>query len=229
MAYAVDRPMRGGGPSAVRRPLLAYAGRMRRLPARLRSRAVAAAYPIYYRLPRWLRMWLVRRIAPTYTVGAVVLVRDVHADRLLMLRQPGNRGWSLPAGLLARGESPPAGAVRELAEETGIELSTDQLSQAVPNALVHHRGRWVDMVFEATVPAAGTVLRVDGAEVYEAAWHDVAALPPLSRATARLLWCYGIGPGLPEEHGAPAEHGAPEAANPEAADPAEPPSVPGAA
>lgn len=170
---------------------------MNRLSAALRHRALAAAYPIFYRLPHRTRMWLVRRVAPTYTVGAVVLVRDADpgsGDRLLLLRQPPGRGWSLPAGLLARGESPVEGALRELAEESGIQLQPDDLRAAVPNALVHHRGRWVDMVFEAAVPAADTRLRVDGAEVWEAAWHDLAALPPLTTPTARLLGCYGIGP-----------------------------------
>jgi ADP-ribose pyrophosphatase YjhB (NUDIX family) len=167
---------------------------MSRLSATLRSRTLAAAYPVYYRLPHRVRMWLVRWVAPTYTVGAVVLVRDLHTERLLLLRQPPGRGWSLPAGLLARGETPVAGALRELAEESGIALAPEQLRPAVPNALVHHRGRWVDLVFEATVPAATTSLRVDGAEVLEAAWHHLAELPVLTTPTARLLGCYGIGP-----------------------------------
>src|SRR5690606_33366259 len=122
---------------------------MSHLGARLRGVVHAAAYPVYFRLPRRLRRWLVRRVTPTYTVGAVVLLRD-ETDRLLLLRQPpGTRGWSLPAGLLGRGESPIDGAVRELAEETGVRLDPAQLRPAVPNAVVHHRGRWVDMVFEA--------------------------------------------------------------------------------
>jgi ADP-ribose pyrophosphatase YjhB (NUDIX family) len=166
----------------------------RLLPAALRRRALAAIYPIFYRLPHGTRMWLVRREAPTVPVGAVVLVRDIDTERLLLLRQPPGRAWSLPAGLLARGESPIEGAVRELAEESGIELRPEQLRAAMPNALVHHRGRWVDVVFEATVPATTTPLRVDGAEVLEAAWYDLAALPDLTRQTARLLGYYGIGP-----------------------------------
>lgn len=166
----------------------------RRLPAALRRRALAAIYPIFYRLPHPTRMWLVRRVAPTYTVGAVILVRDADTGRLLLLRQPPGRAWGLPAGLLARRESPVEGAIRELAEESGVQLRPEQLRPAVPNALVHHRGRWVDVVYEATVPAATTPLRVDGAEVLEAAWHDLADLPELTRQTARLLGVYGIGP-----------------------------------
>jgi len=35
---------------------------------------------------------------------------------------------------------------------------------------------------------------VDGAEVLEAAWYRLDALPPLTTPTARLLAYYGIGP-----------------------------------
>lgn len=169
----------------------------RRLRATLRARAISTAYPIFYRLPHRVRIRLVRLVAPTFTVGSVVLVRDAEADgagRLLLLRQPPGRGWSLPAGLLGRGETPVEGAVRELAEESGIRLRPEQLRQAVPAAVVHHRGRWVDMVFEASVPAASTTLTVDRAEVLEAAWYRLDALPVLTRPTARLLGRYGIGP-----------------------------------
>jgi hypothetical protein len=49
-------------------------------------------------------------------------------------------------------------------------------------------------VFEASVPASTTPLSVDGAEVLEAAWHPLDALPRLTTPTARLLGRYGIGP-----------------------------------
>lgn len=133
---------------------------------------------------------------PKFTVGGVVLVRDSEAGqpgRLLLLRQPPGRGWGLPAGLLRRREPPKVGAARELSEETGIRLEPEQLRPAVPNAVVHLRG-WVDFVFETEVPASTTPLRVDGAEVLEAAWHPVDDLPRLTTATARLLAHYGIGP-----------------------------------
>jgi 8-oxo-dGTP pyrophosphatase MutT (NUDIX family) len=155
----------------------------------------AATYGIFYRLPIGMRRWLVRRAVPKYIVGAVTLVRDSDAGdgRLLLLRQPPGRGWSLPAGLLQRREPPIVGAARELAEESGIRLRPEELRPAVPNAVVHARG-WVDVVFEVSVPASTTALAVDGAEVYEAAWHPLDDLPTLTRATAKLLAYYGIGP-----------------------------------
>lgn len=153
------------------------------------------AYSVFYRLPQRVRLTLVRLGAPTYTVGAVVLVRDTETGDLLLLRQPPGRGWSLPGGLLSHGERPADGARRELYEETGLRLPPENVTAAEPNAIVHTRGRWIDLVFDARVPASEMTLRVDGAEVHEAAWHPVDGLPKLTRATARLLAHYGIGPG----------------------------------
>lgn len=166
----------------------------RRSPAR--ARLALVAYHVFYRLPHPMRRRLVRLTVPKYIVGAVTLVRDAEASepgRILLLRQPPGKGWGLPAGLLKRREPPIIGAARELAEETGIELSPGDLRPAVPNAVVHAKG-WVDVVFEARVPASTTRLIVDGAEVYEAAWHPLDALPRLTTPTARLLARYDIGP-----------------------------------
>lgn len=188
-----------------------------RLP-RLRTAARVAVVHGFYRLPpRWRRR-VVRLATPGYTVGAVVLVRDggpVPADtgpprdaaapgsppggppagveRLLLLRQPPGTGWSLPGGLLNRGERPAVGAARELREETGVQVDPSELRAAVPNAIVHSRGRWIDLVFEATVRVDGP-FQVDPAEVHEAAWHPVDALPRLTGPTAQLLAHFGIGP-----------------------------------
>nr|MDT0662167.1 NUDIX domain-containing protein [Micromonospora sp. DSM 115978] len=159
-----------------------------------RTRAIV--YGTFYRLPHPVRRRLVRMIVPKYIVGAVTLVRDSEAPepgRILLLRQPPGRSWTLPAGLLRRREAPIDGAARELGEETGIKLPPESLVPAVPNAVVHAKG-WVDCVFEAHVPASTTSLAVDGAEVWEAAWYSLDQLPRLSGPTARLLAYYGIGP-----------------------------------
>ncbi|MFD0971138.1 NUDIX hydrolase [Plantactinospora endophytica] len=164
------------------------------MPRRSSTRAVG--YKLFYRLPLGVRRRLVRMAVPKYIVGAVTLVFDAEAaapGRILLLRQPPGRGWTLPAGLLQRREEPLVGAARELHEETGIKLPLSEFQPAVPNAVVHLKG-WVDMVFEVRVPASTTELVVDGAEVYEAAWHPLDELPPLSTATGRLLGRYRIGP-----------------------------------
>jgi 8-oxo-dGTP pyrophosphatase MutT (NUDIX family) len=178
-----DSPARRGPGGRARGP----GGRARGLAHAARK----AFYSAFYRLPgRWRRR-LVRLLKQRYTVGSVMLVRTSDG-KLLLLRQPPGNGWSLPAGLMDRGERPEQAAVRELAEEAGIRLDLSGIEPAVPNAIVHPEG-WVDFVFVATVEP-DTPVAVDGAEVYEAAFHPVDSLPPLTVPTARLLGHYGLGP-----------------------------------
>jgi ADP-ribose pyrophosphatase YjhB (NUDIX family) len=156
----------------------------------------ALAFRAFYGMPSSWRRRVVRFGTPTYVLGALVLVHASDAPapgQLLLVRQPPGVGWSLPGGLLNRSEPPSAGAARELAEETGIVVDASDLRRAVPNAVVHTDGRWVDLVFEADVPLAVTIV-VDRAEILDAAWHPIDNLPPVTTATARLLAHYGIGP-----------------------------------
>ena len=159
------------------------------LPRRLRG----YAYQTFYRLPSGTRRLLVRMIAPRYVVGAVAVIRDTETDRLLLLRQPPSRGWSLPAGLLKKREQPVVGAARELFEETGVRIDPTDLTAATPNAIVHPVGV-VDTVWFGAVPASTTALTVDGGEILEARWFPVDDLPRLTVHTAVLLGHYGIGP-----------------------------------
>jgi 8-oxo-dGTP pyrophosphatase MutT (NUDIX family) len=148
---------------------------------------------MFYRLRPHTRRRIVRLFAPTYVVGAVTVLRSPDGGQVLLLLQPPRMGWSLPGGLLNRQEEPVVGAARELREETGIDLPPTELEPMTPNAVVHHKGGWIDMMFTATVPT-NTPLRVDSAEVVEARWFAVDALPRLTPATARLIGRYGLGP-----------------------------------
>lgn len=69
----------------------------------------------------------------TPRIGARVLLLDEH-DRVLLMHardpdDPGHHWWELPGGGLDDGESLEQAAMREVAEETGIEL--DQLGPQV--------------------------------------------------------------------------------------------------
>nr|WP_198667169.1 NUDIX domain-containing protein [Glycomyces dulcitolivorans] len=156
---------------------------------------------VFYRLPHPMRRRIVRIATPTYTLGSVVLVMDAKRTQLLMLQQPPGKRWSLPAGLLNRREQPIEGARRELAEETGIEADLAELVPADPCAVVHTNGRWVDNVFRLDRDPQTTEIIVDGHEVWDAGWHPVDALPEMTRATAKLLSHYGLGPLAQEEEG----------------------------
>jgi ADP-ribose pyrophosphatase YjhB (NUDIX family) len=170
----------------------------------LRHRAKALLYGTAYRMPARWRRRIVRLVAQKYIVGAVVLLRDADADpdgpgRIMLQRQPPGHGWSIPGGLVNRGEKPIFAAARELHEESGVRVDVADLTPMAPNVLIHTHGRWMDCVYTASVPAS-TPLIVDGAEVLEANWFRLDSLPPLTVPTARLLSYYGIGPyvGYPE-------------------------------
>ncbi len=163
---------------------------------KIHRRLRGVAYQTFYRLPHPVRRRIVRLIVPKYLVGAVTIIRDTEAPepgRLLLLRQPPGRSWGLPAGLLKKGEPPVVGAARELSEESGVVIDPDDLTPAVPNAIVHPKG-WVDTVFLGSVPASTNALVIDGGEVLEAGWFPLDDLPPLTPNTALLLGVYGMGP-----------------------------------
>jgi ADP-ribose pyrophosphatase YjhB (NUDIX family) len=116
------------------------------------------ALGLYRRLPRFLRLFIIRRIAPAYTVGALCLVE--HEGRLLMLNQRHRRGWTFPGGLLNRGEDAGAAVVREVEEETGLRVLVE-----LPFAIVVDPSSrrvdvlyWVQADHEPAVRAFGEAL-----------------------------------------------------------------------
>ncbi|MCD5349925.1 NUDIX domain-containing protein [Kineosporia mesophila] len=101
----------------------------------------AMALSLYRRLPRFLRLWIIRRVAPGHTVGALALIE--HEGTLLMLKQRHRRGWTFPGGLLNRGENASSAVVREVEEETGLRVEV-----GLPFSTVVEPGsRRVDILF----------------------------------------------------------------------------------
>ncbi|MFI5953493.1 NUDIX hydrolase [Cryptosporangium sp. NPDC051539] len=164
-----------------------------------RKAVLRRAIQVFRRLPPKVRRPIVRLGTPNYTIGSVVLLRD-HDDRLLLLQQPPQPGWSLPGGLLDKHEHPRDGGARELREETGVALPSEALTPIVPNAHVNPWVQEIDMVFTATVDSDATEVQVDGVEIQEAQWYSLDALPPLTGPTFRLLGRAGLvsGEGTPE-------------------------------
>jgi ADP-ribose pyrophosphatase YjhB (NUDIX family) len=121
-----------------------------------------AALTVFRRLPGPVRRGLVRAGTPGYTVGAVLVVE--HEGSVLVLRQPHRPGWSLPGGLLDRGEAPHRGVERELREETGlvVRVGLPATTQVDP------RLRRVDVIYRLRVAERPAVR--PGGEAQEARW-----------------------------------------------------------
>jgi 8-oxo-dGTP diphosphatase len=143
-----------------------------------------AAMTAFRRMPAPLRRAAVRAGTPSYTVGAVALLRR-DDGRLLFVDQRHSDGWALPGGLLRRGECPDDAVVREVAEEVGVSLAVSELP--VPVAAVNARVRRVDLVYVLEAPTGADPHQEDEAEVRRIGWFATEDLPQVSEPTLEIL------------------------------------------
>jgi 8-oxo-dGTP diphosphatase len=151
--------------------------------SRLQQRAYTALLTVFRWLPGVVRRTLVRAGTPSFTVGAVCAI--YHDGTYLVLRQPHRQGWSLPGGLLNRGESASEGVEREVREETGLRVKV-----GLPLTVqVNGRVRRVDVVYRIRVDARPDV--VVGGEATAARWlpavHVVDGADDPTREIMELL------------------------------------------
>ncbi|MFZ0158134.1 MAG: NUDIX domain-containing protein [Kineosporiaceae bacterium] len=116
----------------------------------------------YAWLPRALRLLLVRRLTPDFTVGALCIIE--HEGRVLMLRQRHRPGWTLPGGLLDRGEDALHCVQREVLEETGLVI---RAAEPLTTVVDPHERR-VDVIFHVPVVTVPHV--VPSSEAVSAGW-----------------------------------------------------------
>ena len=135
-------------------------------------------------LPKPVRRWIVHVAAPSFSVGAVALLRRPDG-RVVLVEQRHTGGWALPGGLLMRGERPDDAIVREVAEEVGLRLNVADLP--VPLAAVDPRVRRVDLVYVLDAPGDAQPQRTDFAEVRRVDWFPLDQLPPVTDPTLFIL------------------------------------------
>ena len=128
---------------------------------------------------------------PELCVGAVV----VDDDRLLLIRRghgPAAGEWSVPGGRVEAGETLAEAVVREVAEETGVEVVCEQMLGWVERISPDHH--FVILDFRAQLLGTGEGDPVAGDDADEAAWiplHEVAELN-LVEGLAEFLKDHGI-------------------------------------
>jgi ADP-ribose pyrophosphatase YjhB (NUDIX family) len=137
---------------------------------------------VYRRLPRLGRRWVVRTIAPKYTVGAMAIVERPDGA-VLLVRHSYRRKWGVPGGLVKRGEHPEHGLRREVREEVGLEV--DVLGE--PAVVVDPDPQRVDLVFRARVREGADEARPVSAEILEVRWFLPEELPELQFETSGAL------------------------------------------
>lgn len=136
---------------------------------------------VYRRLPRSLRLFVVHRMTPSFTVGSICVVeRDDGA--LLLVRHSYRGRWGFPGGLANRGEEVADAARREAMEEVG--LSVELLGE--PAVVVDPDPRRVDVVFRAR-PIGADQARAGSPEIVELAWFAPDDLPELQHEASSAL------------------------------------------
>ncbi len=98
---------------------------------------------------------------PLVGVGAVILDRG----RILLEKrgnEPGRGKWSIPGGLVELGESVEQAVVREVMEETGLEVKDPRFIDIVENITTDERGkvRFHFIIIDYLVKLKGGQLRV---------------------------------------------------------------------
>jgi len=79
-------------------------------------------------LPLWLTIILSRIIRPLFQVfAAAVVFNDEHKILLVKMTYQQYHPWGLPGGSLEYSETPEDGVVREVHEETGLEVEVERL------------------------------------------------------------------------------------------------------
>ena len=149
----------------------------------------AWALAAFGRVPEPVRVRVIRWLTPNFTLGALCLLE--HDGRLLMLQQSHRWGWTLPGGLVDRGETAAQGVCREVFEEVGLHVEVGLPIGTVVDARQHR----VDVIFHVPVRQPPSV-RARG-EAVRAAWlvpQDAGAVDG-STAQAFALWAASRRPG----------------------------------
>lgn len=128
-------------------------------------------------------------IRPELCVGAVA----VADDELLLVRRgrgPGTGRWSVPGGRVEAGETVRAAVVREVAEETGLEVRCGELLGWAERIGPQHHFVILDFVVTVTdgrQPVAGD-------DAAEARWFPLPSVPqvPLVDGLAAFLRDHGV-------------------------------------
>ena len=148
------------------------------------ARAHRRLLRLYRHLPLKPRRWVVRLIAPSYTVGAMCFI-EREDGALLLVRHAYRNRWGVPGGLLNRREEPPDAARREVREEVTLDVELI----AEPAVVVSPKPQRVDLVYRAR-PGPGvdpSTARASSPEIIEACWFPQDALPELQHETTTAL------------------------------------------
>ena len=116
-----------------------------------------------------------------FVPSAAGVVIDERGRVLLQKRSATEESWGFPGGILDLGESFEEGAIREIHEETGLEVCAVQLLgiyskylETCPNG---DKCQPITAIFE--MRPVGGELKIDNEETFDLRYFDLTEMPPL--------------------------------------------------
>jgi ADP-ribose pyrophosphatase YjhB (NUDIX family) len=117
---------------------------------------------------------------PTVKTDVRALILSEDKKQLLLARESADGKWSLPGGWADVGQSPKEVAVKEVKEETGLDINPVAL-MAVFDKRKHPHPPQPFYVYKIVIYCEATSSDIlKGFDVLDAAWHEVDNLPELS-------------------------------------------------
>lgn len=117
---------------------------------------------------------------PAVSTDCIVYNKEDNKIKILLIKrknEPFKDCWAFPGGFINIDESAEEAAVRELKEETGLEVSSVEQLKAYSNPDRDPRERVITIVFIAESKVAEVK---GGDDAKEAAWFDISNLPSLA-------------------------------------------------
>jgi len=135
-------------------------------------------------LPKPVRRWLIRTIRPTWTAGSVAVI-ERQDGRWLFVKPVYRAGWTLPGGLVDKGEHPATTVVREMKEELGIDITVID----GPWSIIDPEYNRVETIFRAALAddTDPDDIEVTTAELSAMGWFDPTSPPEVEDETNELL------------------------------------------
>ena len=132
----------------------------------------------------------------TIRVGCSAVIFDKHREKILLTRREDNNQWCLPSGGMEPGESASETCIREVEEETGLQVVIKRLIgvYTTPDELVVYRdGNKIQLValcFEAEIVAGELQLSPETTEYGYFSYREIQELDLLSNHTQRIKDAY---------------------------------------
>ena len=124
---------------------------------------------------------------PAVTADCIVFNKEDDKIFVILIQrknEPYKDCWAFPGGFINIDESAEAAAIRELKEETGLEISTVEQLKAYSNPARDPRERVITIAFIAE----SKIKEVKGGDdAQDARWFDISNLPPLAFDHEQIL------------------------------------------